>query len=76
MCQNSMGSLGLFWGTLGASEGSLGLLWGTLGGLLGAALGFLEASCGYLGIIFGSCLIRDRFVFLFEGLGDEFGLHN
>ena len=72
--------LGAFWGSLGLLLGTLGGLLGAFGGLLGACSerrwGFLEASCGSLGIIFGSCLLRCCFFLLFEALGDEFGLHS
>ena len=84
------GSLRLLLNVLGGLLGllgSFGVLLGPLRGLRGCSeellvacrgrlWSFLGASCGSLGVIFGSCLLRGCFVLLFEGLGDDFGLHN
>ena len=84
------GSLSLLFGALGGLLGvscSSGELLGLLRGLSGCSAellvacwgrlwSFLGASCGSLGIIFGSCLLRSRCLLFSETLGDDFGLHN
>ena len=75
----SWGSLGRLWNALGGPDGPESLskpILGSSGGLLvacwGRLWGFLEASCGSLGIIFGSCLLRSRFFALLRSSWGRF----
>ena len=69
----SWAPLGCSWGLLGASGSALGNSWGLVGFDFGASWGLLAA---LLASSVVHVFFEVVFLFFFEALGDDFGLHN